>query len=63
MNLAELCVNLSKRGVKFMLSNSDCPFIVDLYKGFVIERVKASRSINSKGGKRGKVSELIIRNY
>ncbi|EKU97932.1 DNA adenine methylase Dam [Leptolyngbya sp. PCC 7375] len=62
-NLAELCVNLSKKGVKFMLSNSDCDFILDLYKGFNIDRVRAPRSINSKGSKRGKVGELIIRNY
>ena len=63
MNLAESCINLSKKGVKFMLSNSDCPFILDLYKGFNIDRVQAPRSINSKGNGRKNVSELIIRNY
>lgn len=63
VSLRDLCVRLSKKGVKFMLSNSDCPFITDLYQGFNIERVQAGRSINSNGQGRGRVSELIIRNY
>jgi DNA adenine methylase len=53
-----------------MLSNSDPKnqdqkdvFFDKLYKSFVIERVKAKRRINSNAGKRGDVSELIIRNY
>ena len=61
--LADMCIDLSKRGVKFMLSNSDCEFIRSLYQGFNIEQVQATRSVNSKSNKRGKVNELIIRNY
>jgi DNA adenine methylase len=46
-----------------MLSNSDTPLIRKLYADFRIDRVLASRSINSKGNRRGKIAELIIRNY
>lgn len=61
--LFELCKRLSKKRVKFMLSNSKTPFIQKLYKEFKIESVEASRFINSKADKRGGVSEVIVRNY
>ncbi len=51
---------LDERGVHVLLSNSDTPFVHRLYKGFHISEVKAPRRINSKGGKRGNVSELLI---
>lgn len=60
-------INLS--GAKIVLSNSDPKnvseednFFDDLYKSYKINRVEASRAINSKGDKRGKISELIISN-
>ena len=53
-----------------MLSNSDPKntdlnddFFDDLYKPFNIKLVSASRAINSKGSKRGSISELLITNY
>jgi DNA adenine methylase len=65
VKLKEFCDEINKIGAKFMLSNSDCPdgFFDKLYKDYIIERVYARRSINSKGDKRGKISELLIRNY
>lgn len=52
-----------------MLSNSDPTnvnpdddFFDKLYEGFNIERVKASRAINSKGSGRGQIRELLITN-
>lgn len=51
---------LAERGVQVMLSNSDCPFVRDLYKDFVIHTIYASRSINSNAEKRGKITELLI---
>lgn len=51
---------LDERGVHVLLSNSDTPFVRLFYKGFHISEVKAPRRINSKGGKRGNVSELLI---
>lgn len=65
VKLKELCDEINKIGAKFMLSNSDCQdgFFDELYKDYIIERVYARRNINSKGDKRGKISELLIRNY
>lgn len=63
MALRTIFGDLGKRGVKAMLSNSDTPFIRDLYQGFSINQVFAPRRINSKGSGRGNVPELIICNY
>ena len=46
-----------------MLSNSDTPFIRELYRDFHIEVVRAKRAINANGRKRGAVDEVIVRNY
>lgn len=54
---------LDRRGCKLMLSNSDVPFIRELYKAFDITTVAAPRAINCDAKKRGKVSEIIARNY
>jgi DNA adenine methylase len=54
---------LDRRGCKLMLSNSDVPFIRDLYCNFRIDTVAAPRAINCDATKRGKVTELIVRNY
>lgn len=58
------------KGAKFILSNSDPQntniediFFDDLYQEFDIQRIRASRAINSNGSKRGKISELMILNY
>jgi len=54
---------LTHRGVKVMLSNSDTPFIRALYAGYTISQVHASRSVNSRGAGRGKVPEVVVCNY
>ena len=46
-----------------MLSNSDVPFIRDLYGNFRIDQVSAARSINCNAKKRGRVNEVVVRNY
>ena len=68
--LATLFKELSHRGAKVMLSNSDPKnvdendnFFDDLYAGYNIMRVDASRAINSVGSKRGKIKELLITSY
>lgn len=58
--LAALFARLANRGVHVMLSNSDTPFIRELYKGFRIDRVHARRAINSRADRRGTVAEVII---
>lgn len=70
--LANFFFELNKKNAKLMLSNSDPhnidkndDFFHDLYgkEGIEIESVQATRMINSKGTGRGKISELLIRNY
>ncbi|CAM9101281.1 DNA adenine methylase [Mycoplasma todarodis] len=63
IKLAKLCKKLDDMGVKFMLSNNNTRFIRNLYEEFEVNIVKARRSINSNGGGRGKVEEVIVRNY
>ena len=53
----------SIKGVQGDVSNSDTPFIRELYRGYNIVEVKARRAINCKGEGRGLLTELVIRNY
>ncbi|MBP5476575.1 MAG: DNA adenine methylase [Paludibacteraceae bacterium] len=63
--LKEFCDKVEAAGYKFMLSNSDCAdmFFDDLYLQYVIDRVWASRSVNSNPNKRGKLQEILVHNY
>lgn len=69
--LADFCRQLNEyNNVRWMLSNSDCSaknptdtFFEDIYNGFDIQRVYASRMVNANAKKRGKLTELLIRNY
>ena len=63
IRLKNCCDELSANGIKFMLSNSSTDFIKELYNNYNITTVNANRAINSNGQKRGKVEEVIIRNY
>ncbi|KRL54686.1 hypothetical protein FC70_GL001485 [Paucilactobacillus oligofermentans DSM 15707 = LMG 22743] len=65
IKLSEVFKELDKKGVKLMLSNSDVPFIRDLYKDFkdTTKIVQATRNINSNAAGRGKVGEVIVMNY
>ncbi len=63
IRLKEACDRLTKRGVKFMLSNSATDFIRELYQAYDVTVVKAKRAINANARKRGAVEEVLIRNY
>ena len=63
VQLKSLCDKLSAMGVNFMLSNSDTPISNELYSEYNVEKIYASRSINSKADGRGKIAEIIVRNY
>ncbi|HII39182.1 TPA: Dam family site-specific DNA-(adenine-N6)-methyltransferase [Candidatus Micrarchaeota archaeon] len=54
---------LDARGCYVLLSNSFSDFTRDLYAEFELETVCANRAINCKGDRRGKVKELIVRNW
>ena len=70
IRLKEYCDRINEAGFHFMLSNSDCKdkneddnFFDVLYGAYQIERVWASRSINSNPEKRGKLTEILVHNY
>lgn len=69
VRLKEFCDVVETKGHKFMLSNSDCfaknqdRFFDDLYLQYNISRVVASRNVNANAAKRGKLTELLIRNF
>ena len=61
--LSEVCDELDGMQVKFMLSNSDSEFVAKTYSKYRIQRVYACRAVNSNAAGRGKISEVLIRNY
>ena len=63
--LKEVADDLTRRKCKVLISNSNTDFIRDLYKDdyFIIDVVYANRNINAVGTGRGKVTEVLIRNY
>ncbi len=69
IELEKFVEKISEKGAKILLSNSDPKntepndnFFDDLYSDFTIERISASRMINSNAKKRGAVSELLVMN-
>ncbi len=64
-NLREVCRQLSENGVYVLVFNADVPLIHALYADvpFRLETVWASRTINARSDRRGKVHELLISNY
>ena len=70
IRLKEFCDRIHNSGYNFMLSNSDCKgknendtFFDVLFKDYIIERVLASRRINSNPDKRGKLTEILVHDY
>ena len=69
IRLARFIDYINQRGAKIVLSNSDPKninendnFFDDLYKDYKINRVEATRMINSNAEKRGTINELLICN-
>ena len=70
LRLRDFFKKLDNEGALLMLSNSDPKnenindnFFEDAYAGYRIERVKATRNINSNALKRNPINELLIMNY
>ncbi len=69
IRLAKFVDEINLSGAKVMISNSDPQnvnpkdtFFEELYKEYTINKVEATRAINSKGNCRGKIKELLICN-
>lgn len=70
LRLRDFFILLDQKGAKLLLSNSDPTnenstdlFFELSYQAYRIKKVQASRNINSKSSKRGKINELLIMNY
>lgn len=63
LSLRDVCDELDSMGVKFLLSNSDTQFVNELYENYNIKKVFASRQINANADGRGKITEVLVRNY
>ena len=71
IRLRDFCCKLNERAdIMWMLSNADCSaknpedtFFEEIYCDFHINRVQATRAINANPNKRGKLTELLIKNY
>lgn len=63
------CDSLTRQGASLVLSNSDAlgldgkNYFDALYRGYQVERVWARRAVNSRADKRGKITEVLIRNF
>ena len=51
---------LAARGVDCVLSNADTPFIRQVFAGYAIRTVQATRAINAIASGRAKISEVLI---
>ncbi len=61
--LADTLDSLNKKRVKWLLSNSDVPWIRKRYKKYKVTGVTARRSINSDAKGRKPVGEVLVQNY
>ncbi|MDM3851343.1 MAG: DNA adenine methylase [Aphanizomenon gracile PMC649.10] len=61
--LKEVFDDLNSRGCHILLSNAYTEFIEDLYKDYLHTKISAIRAINCNGKKRGKVDEILVKNY
>ncbi len=68
--LAEFYRELNEQNAKLMLSNSNPKntnkednFFDNIYQGFNIDEIYASRMINANSKGRGKISEILVTNY
>ena len=61
--LKDCCDAMTRRGVRFLLSNAATDAILALYRGYTVTTVTVRRSICADGGKRGAAKEVLIQNY
>ena len=65
IRLRDVCVELDKKGVFFILSNSYVDPIIEIYQEiytFKLFTVQAKRAISSKASTRGPINEILVTN-
>ena len=63
LRLKKFSDKLHNNGNLWLLSNSDNIFFDSLYSDYKISRVLATRAVNCKANGRGKLTEILIKNY
>lgn len=63
IRLAAVFQSLDARGVFVLLSNSNSELVRKLYADYQVQEVQAARAINCNGNGRGRIGELLIRNF
>lgn len=63
VRLRNVFKRLNEKGAYVMLSNSSSPLVEELYEGFNIHKVNATRTNGAKASSRGKIAEIIVTNY
>ncbi|MES2615026.1 MAG: DNA adenine methylase [Bdellovibrionota bacterium] len=58
--LRDACVRAAQRGAFVAVSNSTADYILNIYQDWDIRRIRAKRSINSKGDSRGEIEEVVV---
>lgn len=61
--LAATFRSLSEKGARVLLSNSWAPLVLECYGEFSPLEVSASRNVNSRTDRRGRVSEALVDNF
>lgn len=59
-DLRNLALELMKRGVNVVLSNSYSPIVEKLYKGFDLHQLRINRLVAAERNSRGEISEYLI---
>ena len=59
LRLRDFVIELSKKGVNVMLSNSYTKFLIDIYKNFNVEKISTNKSFNRSK----KRLEILVTNY
>ena len=62
IRLANVCRALDRKGVLFLLNNSDTPYVRHIYRDFCIQTIEAPRTLGRVKNE-GKAKELVITNY
>ena len=63
IELSNLCKELDRKGIKFMVSNHNTKLVQEMYKKFNIKVIKVKRLVGGKGAKRDFVEEVLVTNY
>lgn len=61
--LAELMLDMSKRGIRAICSNSDTPITREIFESLKFKVIEAPRMVSASTSGRGKINELVIRNF